>query len=312
MTAALIISAGRTDRKNGFSPEKQVGRISAMERIVLQLQRAGIRQIVVIGDERELPQKLVPSRELVFLTASAHGQMLDSIKCGLQYVQKKCRQALIVNVDVPLFTEQTVRALLAQEGQAVVPSFQGRCGHPILLRTESIDMIMSFQGVGGLRGAMEHAGLKPVILETEDPGILAERETRLYDMPTAPWGELTEIRPVMQIRLGKERIFYGPGIHQLLQLTEELGSLSNACQHMGMSYTKGRKIVAVMEEQLGVPVLESRQGGKSGGSSRLTQEAKSVYDSYSAFRDEAEAAVQLIFQKFFPSSREEAAERVQG
>ena len=65
MTAALIIAAGKTDRKDRFSPEKQIGRITAIERVVLLFKLAGIQRIVVVGDEEELPQ-LVSSMNLVF------------------------------------------------------------------------------------------------------------------------------------------------------------------------------------------------------------------------------------------------------
>lgn len=111
---------------------------------------------------------------------------------------------------------------------------------------------------------------------------------------------LSNITVSCKIRLGKEKGFYGPGVHQLLQLTEEYGSLSQACQQMGMSYSKGRKIIATMEEQLGVPILETRQGGKSGGFSHLTEAAKSMIEHYSAFWGEADDAIQAIFRKHFP------------
>ena len=109
-----------------------------------------------------------------------------------------------------------------------------------------------------------------------------------------------ELRAVLRIRLYREKKFYGPGIHQLLQLTEELGSLSAACQQMGISYSKGRRIVGGMEEELGAAVLETGQGGKTGGYSRLTPQAKEMMTRYGAFLEEAEAAVQELFRKHFP------------
>lgn len=112
-------------------------------------------------------------------------------------------------------------------------------------------------------------------------------------------GEEKALRAVLRIRLYKEKKFYGPGIHQLLQLTEELGSLSAACQEMEMSYSKGRKIIADMEEELGTAVLETHQGGRTGGCSRLTPQAKEMMVRYGAFLEEAEAAVQELFRKHF-------------
>ena len=109
----------------------------------------------------------------------------------------------------------------------------------------------------------------------------------------------------VQLRIRREKVFYGPGSHQLLQLTETEGSLANACQRMGISYTKGRRIISVMEEQLGKPVLETGQGGKRGGYSHLTEAARQMMDSYTAFQEEAEDAVQKLFQKHFQKISEE-------
>ena len=116
--------------------------------------------------------------------------------------------------------------------------------------------------------------------------------------------DFTNITVSCKLRLSREKGFYGPGAHQLLQLTQACGSLSQACQQMGMSYSKGRKIIATLEEQLGVPILETRQGGKSGGSSHLTDAARELIGQYGAFQAEADAALQEIFLKYFP--KEEA------
>lgn len=120
--------------------------------------------------------------------------------------------------------------------------------------------------------------------------------------PVSKAVEENELRAVLRVRLYREKKFYGPGIHHLLQLTEELGSLSAACQRMGMSYSKGRRIIGNMEEELGATVLESGQGGKTGGYSRLTPQARDMMTRYGAFLEEAEAAVQALFHRHFPPS----------
>lgn len=113
--------------------------------------------------------------------------------------------------------------------------------------------------------------------------------------------DLPELNASFQIRISKEKGFYGPGVHRLLQLTEEYGSLSSACQHMGLSYTKGRKIISTMEEQLGAPVLITKQGGKTGGYSHLTEEAKEMMERYNAFQKAVDGIFQELFRKHFSS-----------
>lgn len=299
MTAALIISAGKTDRKEHFSPERQIGKIPAIERIALLFKVAGIKKIVVVGDEHELPQKLVSSMNLVFLTVPAGGEMLDSIKQGLQYLQNKCTEVLVAYVDVPMFSLQTVNELLCADENVCIPCCRGRCGHPILLRDSCFEDVISYHGPDGLKGAIENANIECQIVDVDDEGILTDVQSGISYEALAAEHDISKIRASFQIRISKEKGFYGPGVHHLLSLTEELGSLSNACKHMGMSYTKGRRIISTMEEQLGTPMLETQQGGKMGGGSSLTEAARKMMVSYSAFQEEADAALQEIFNKHF-------------
>ena len=243
MTGALIIATGKTDHQSAFAPERQIGRISALERMVLLLQMTGIRRIAVVGDEREWPKKLVPSMNLVFLTASSEGEMLDSIQQGVCYLQDQCTEILVAHGNVPMFSEKTVRMLLDAEGEVCIPSCHGRCGHPILLRKSCFSRLLAYQGEKGLRGAVEASGIRPNIIETEDKGILSDKNTGTSYEALSESHDVRKMKTSVQVRIRREKVFYGPGIHQLLQLTETEGSLANACQRMGISYTKGRRLI---------------------------------------------------------------------
>ena len=71
----------------------------------------------------------------------------------------------------------------------------------------------------------------------------------------------TNLHPVLSIRLFREEKCYGSGIHQLLQLVEELHSLRAAAQSMGMAYSKAWTVMKKCEEELGFPLLvRSRTG----------------------------------------------------
>lgn len=300
MTAALIIAAGKTSHKSGFKPEKEVGTISAIQRIALLFQQAGIQRIAVVcGKEDNKTEKLVPHMNLVFLQNSGNGEMLDSIKTGLSYLQDKCTQVFISPVDVPLFSLKTVRALMAAGGDVCIPSCRGHHGHPILLRAGHFSSIISYTGENGLAGAIKVSGLHREIVEIEDEGVLSNIQKEEPSKELIQHHDLSEMRPSFRFRLHREQPFYGPGAHHLLQLVEETGSLSNACRHMGISYSKGRKIIFTLEQQFGVPVIESRQGGKDGGFSYLTEDARELMRRYDAFCEEAQNTLLLLFEKHF-------------
>lgn len=107
------------------------------------------------------------------------------------------------------------------------------------------------------------------------------------------------LRPVFRFQLMRQYRFWGSGANELLHLVRETGSLLTACRQMDMSYSKGRKVIARLEDQLGFPVLQSRQGGKNGGFSVLTPEAEDMMRRYDAFIAEAEQALNDVFEKHF-------------
>ena len=59
-----------------------------------------------------------------------------------------------------------------------------------------------------------------------------------------------------RVRLFNEEPCFGKGVSQLLHLCDEYGSLSKACEVMGMSHSKAWKILKRAEEDLDMKLLE--------------------------------------------------------
>ncbi len=297
MTAALIIASGRRSGRDSFAPELKIGAISAVERIALLFQRAGIRTIVVCGQTEQV-KKLLPEMNLVFLPTPGDWEMLHCIQSGLSYLRHKCDNVLICPTDVPMFSAATLEALLEQPGDICVPTWSGRNGHPVLLRKPCFESILEYQGEFGLRGAMAASGFTRQLVAVDDAGILSEDGAEGY-LELLPGHDLSRLRLSSQFRIGRECEFYGPEVHHLLKLTQELGSLSEACRYTGISYSKGRKIIRTMEQQMHCTIMDTRQGGRGGGYSRLTPQAQSLMERYEAFCTEAEELLNGLFAKYF-------------
>lgn len=102
------------------------------------------------------------------------------------------------------------------------------------------------------------------------------------------------IRPDVRVRLRAGEAFYGPGVQQLLTGIAKTGSLQEACLTMELSYSKGRKMIKRLEEQMGCAITRRQAGGTGGGGSVLTETGAQLVDSYermtAEIRDFAEAA----------------------
>lgn len=96
------------------------------------------------------------------------------------------------------------------------------------------------------------------------------------------------------LRDEKGEKFFGEGPCRLLKGIERTGSLRTASLEMEMAYTKALKLLRNAEKALGYPLTEKTIGGKGGGGSRLTTQAKEFIQKYETYRDlccESNAAI---------------------
>lgn len=93
--------------------------------------------------------------------------------------------------------------------------------------------------------------------------------------------------------------FFGEGPYRLLLEVDRSGSLRQAAAHMGMAYTKALKIIRRAEDVLGCSLIKRKTGGRGGGGSCLTAEAKELIQRYEAYRSACLEANRRIFAECF-------------
>lgn len=93
--------------------------------------------------------------------------------------------------------------------------------------------------------------------------------------------------------------FFGPGAADFLMKIRETGSMQAACQEMGMSYSKGWKLVNRIEEEMGFSFLIRKNGGRGGGSSELTPEGEIFVRKYLAFVEAVNEAAKDCFREYY-------------
>lgn len=97
--------------------------------------------------------------------------------------------------------------------------------------------------------------------------------------------------------------FFGEGPCRLLHQIEKTGSLRAAAQAMGLSYTKALRIVKRAEKELGFALTCKTIGGRGGGGSTMTPEARIFLERYEAYRDACVQTNRELYSKFFPGER---------
>lgn len=113
------------------------------------------------------------------------------------------------------------------------------------------------------------------------------------------------MKPALRVMLcddAGER-FFGEGPCRLLHLIEETGSLRSAAAQMGLSYSKALRLVQHAEKELDFALTCKTIGGRGGGGSTLTAEARQFLERYEAYRDACVQTSRELYSAFFPSQR---------
>ena len=297
-TGAIIVASGKKASNDSFLPMIKIGSISAVLRLIKTFQQAGAAPIVLVaGSQSEKLEKHVSRMGIVYLSDSGNAchEMIDYAKIGFAYLKDKCGQVLVAPVDVPLFTSDTVQCLTGSGALLASPVFNGKRGHPLLISNSLIPFFLQYQGENGLKGAMDVCDCQRTNIDVSDAGVL-------YDVNSGDdYQDLLEhhnqaiLRPIVKIQLSKEDVFFEPGTAQLLSQIENTGSVRLACEQMTISYSKGWKIINIMEEQLGYSVVKRQQGGRYGGSACLSDRGRSLLNRYHSFET---ACKEIIQQQF--------------
>ncbi|SEU26324.1 molybdate transport system regulatory protein [Lacrimispora sphenoides] len=107
------------------------------------------------------------------------------------------------------------------------------------------------------------------------------------------------MRVVTRIRIGKDKIFIGKGVKEMLDAIELYKSIKKATEQTGISYPKAIRMIRTLEEELGFPVVISEKGGNERGGTRLTEKGKEVLETYRRIEKAVEEyAENLVEQEF--------------
>lgn len=323
MAGALILAGAghrrsEAEDRDFFVPMAHVAGTTVIKRQIRTLKKAGITNIAVVSR----PEHVILERHLAHLAVSLcyckeDREMLDRGLEGLA----GCEQVVLVPGNLPLFLPETVTRLLAASGDLRVPVWKGNRGSLAVMTASGLRKgaaegwrcleelwpdLFSGEGVfckDPSGGGEEQEKLSWTEVETGDEGVAlclgeAEDIRRLEDYARRQ-KEAKELDFQVKLVLRRQEDFFGPGIAEFMLKIQETGSILAACQEMNMSYSKGWKMVNKIEEEMGMPFLIRKNGGKGGGSSVLTPEAEIFVKKYYAFLQDVNRMAENFFEQYY-------------
>jgi len=180
LVGAVITAAGKSTRMGAFKPLLKIGNFTAIEHIIFAFHKAEVENIVIVtGNNACELENSLRNLNIIFLRNDNYefNEMFDSIKIGINFLKNKCDKILITPADVPLFTEDTVKALLESGADVGISMFDNQAGHPIIISTSTAMELLEYKGDGGLKGAISSIPKKVKYIEVSDCGILHDMDT---------------------------------------------------------------------------------------------------------------------------------------
>ena len=165
-----------------FKPLLPFGDKTVIECCLDYLEQGGIETIVVVLGHRadEVREKL-NSRTVTFaLNPDPDSEMGASIAAGLKAVPETCKATLIALVDHPAVPPTVVSTLIEnwqQGARLIIPTWNGRGGHPVLIDLGFKQELLNLDATKGLRALFDAHQTAVVRVAVDSPYIARDMDT---------------------------------------------------------------------------------------------------------------------------------------
>jgi molybdenum cofactor cytidylyltransferase len=181
--SAVVLAAGESRRMGRPKLLLPYGASTILETVLASVQGASIeRTIVVLGFGRERIEPRIRRFPVEIVVNPDPGRgMLSSVQAGLAALPSAPGSAFIVPGDHPDLTPAVFAALLAARQASgkglIVPVFQGRGGHPLLLDLAYREEIFGLDPAVGLRRILELHPEAVLRIPIDEAGVLVDIDT---------------------------------------------------------------------------------------------------------------------------------------
>ena len=171
----VVLAAGQSRRAGVFKMALEIGEKTVIERTIEGMYEICDRIIVVGGFKIEIVREILDTCEKVEVVFNENYEagMFTSVKTGISHVS--AQKFFLTPGDYPLIGENVYRKMLGMDGDIIIPTFNSRKGHPVLMRSHLIDKILANPDSYNLRDFIVSEGFTTI--EVDDDVILMDIDT---------------------------------------------------------------------------------------------------------------------------------------
>jgi molybdenum cofactor cytidylyltransferase len=189
LTNGIIVAAGLSSRMHDFKPLLPLQGKTMIEHSVDSMLSADVEQIVVVVGHRGLEVATLlydryGSARVTLAKNEAYesSDMLASVKIGIRAL-RSCEAFYLLPGDMPAIGAATFLALKEawrkEKVMLAFPCIGGRRKHPPLISQQCSEVILRYDGDGGLRELWRQWEKQSIAVEVNDQGCMFDADTAL-------------------------------------------------------------------------------------------------------------------------------------
>lgn len=183
MKCAIVLAAGASKRMGTHKLLLPFRGKSVIRHIADTLAASRLDDVcVVVGHAAERVRRELPADTVRCVVNSEYRQgMLSSVRCGLRALPTECNSVMVALGDQPGITTALVNELIdafeKSSRALLVPTFEGRRGHPLVFSTSLCAEVFTSHDDVGLKGLLSAHPREVAEVAVEAPAVLEDLDT---------------------------------------------------------------------------------------------------------------------------------------
>lgn len=181
--AAILLAAGRSERMGAYKPLLPFGDRTVIEACVKYLFDGGVESIIVVAGDRveDIRNQLAQFPVTFAENPPAGSEMGVSVIRGVEKIPLDTDAVFVVLVDQPAIPSGVIRFMIDERERTgallLVPVYQGRRGHPVLIDLSYRNQLLTLDPKRGLRAFFETRGDAILVVPINSPFIARDMDT---------------------------------------------------------------------------------------------------------------------------------------
>jgi molybdenum cofactor cytidylyltransferase len=181
---AMILAAGESKRMKAQKLLFPFDGKTMIEKVIENVIHSGVdKTLVVVGSHSNEILEVIEHLNLIHCYNDNYKEgMLSSVKCGVRSLPANYDAVLVFLGDQPMIPKEAVNMVInaykSSDKGIVIPTFQNKRGHPLLIDRRYNEEIEKLEESEGLRALAVKFADDVLEVETNLPGILRDIDTR--------------------------------------------------------------------------------------------------------------------------------------